>query len=212
MTRRVLIVLARKVCRQGLRHFLCSLPNLVVLGEAADGREAVSQARELRPDVAILETNLPELNGIDAIAQITEQCPETAVIAVSVHADMPLVTRALGAGARAFVLTDGGVGEIALALDALSDNHVYLSPEIEDRVVTSFDHISTVPSGVLSPREREVIQLLAEGKSTREIAGILTVSVKTVETHRHNIMLKLGIHSIAKLTKYAIRNGITSLN
>lgn len=212
MVQRILVVLARRVCRQGLCQFLASLPSVSVVGEAADGRDAVLRARELHPDITILEASLPELNGIEATRQLLAECPEMAVIAVSAGNDFAQMSGILRAGARAFVLTDGGVAEIANAIRAVAEGHVYLSPAVEDRMVTSLDRFSATPVSILSAREREVLQLLAEGKSTRQIAEILSVSVKTVETHRQHITRKLNIHSIAELTKYAIRNGITSLS
>jgi DNA-binding NarL/FixJ family response regulator len=210
MDQRILVVLARRICRQGLCQFLASQPGVSVVGEAGDGRSAVARARELRPGVVILELNLPELNGIDATRQLLAESPQTAVVAVSAVADFTQITGVLHAGARAFVLTDGGIDEMGSALRAVADGHVYLSPAVEDRVISSLDRASVAPAGVLSAREREVLQLIAEEKSTREIAGILGVSAKTVETHRQHIMKKLGIHTVAGLTKYAIRNGLTS--
>jgi DNA-binding NarL/FixJ family response regulator len=212
MVQRILVVLARKVCRQGLCQFLASLPNVSVAGEAADGRDAVLRARELHPDITILETSLPGLNGVEATHQLVAECPEMAVIAVSAGNDFAQMKGMLHAGARGFVLTSGGVSEIADAIRAVADGHVYLSPAVEDRMVTSLDRFSATPVSLLSAREREVLQLLAEGKSTRRIAEILGVSTKTIETHRQHITRKLNIHSIAELTKYAIRNGITSLS
>jgi DNA-binding NarL/FixJ family response regulator len=212
MVQRILVVLARKVCRQGLCQFLASLPNVSVAGEAADGRDAVLRARELHPDITILETSLPGLNGVEATHQLVAECPEMAVIAVSAGNDFAQMKGMLHAGARGFVLTSGGVSEIADAIRAVADGHVYLSPAVEDRMVTSLDRFSATPVSLLSAREREVLQLLAEGKSTRRIAEILGVSTKTIETHRQHIMGKLNLHSVAELTKYAIRNGITSLS
>lgn len=211
MTQRTLVVLARRVCRQGLSQFLATVSGVSVVGEAEDGHSAVAAARVLRPDVTILEVNLPELNGVETTRQLVTACPGMAVIAVSTTTDWPLVDGALKAGARGFVLTDGGVGEIEAAIRAVADGHVYLSPAVEDRVLTSLGRNSRTPAGVLTPREREVLQLLAEGKSTRQAAEILCVSTKTIETHRMHVMKKLNIHSIAELTKYAIRNGITTV-
>lgn len=212
MTQRTLVVLARRVCRQGLCQFLATVPGVTVVGEADDGRTAVERARELRPDITILEVNLPALNGVETTRQLVTECPGVSVIAVSTATDWPLVTGTLEAGARAFVLTDGGVSEIQEAIQTVAAGHVFLSPSVEDRVVGSLDAKRRARAGVLSPREREVLQLLAEGKSTRQAAEILCVSTKTIETHRMHVMKKLDIHSIAELTKYAIRNGITTVS
>lgn len=190
---------------------LDTIPGVSVVGEADDGHMALARARELRPDITILEINLPSLNGVETTRQLMAECPEMAVVAVSTATDWPLVTGVLEAGARGFVLTDGGVSEIEEAIRAIGNGHVYLSPAVEDRVVTTLDRNGRAPAGILTPREREVLQLLAEGKSTRQAAEILCVSAKTIETHRMHVMRKLNIHNIAELTKYAIRNGITTV-
>ncbi len=209
---RVLVVVARRVYRQGLCQLLTTLPDVEVAGEAEDGRTAVSLAGELRPDITILEIDLPALNGVDATRQLVAECPGMAVIAISPAVDWVTLTGVLRAGAQAYVLADGGFDEIEQAIRAVSNGHVFLSPGAEARVIKSLDRVSAAaPVTVLTPREREVLQLIAEGNSTKKTAEILTVSAKTVESHRRQIMRKLGIYSVAGLTKYAIRNGITSL-
>ena len=212
MVQKILVVFARRVCRQGLRQFLTTLPGVTVVGEAGDGREAILRSRELRPDIAILEVNLPELNGMEATRHLLAECPGMAVIVVSAVPDFHQVTGTLAAGARAFVLAEGGLQEIEAAVRATADGHVYLSPAVEDRVISSLDRFTAAPISILTAREREVVQLLAEGRSTRAAAAVLGVSAKTIETHRRHVMEKLKIRSVAELTKYAIRNGITSLS
>jgi DNA-binding NarL/FixJ family response regulator len=197
------------VCRDGLRQLLKDHQSSEIVGEADNGRSGVAMVRELRPDIALLEVNLPDLNGVETTRQLVAECPGISVIVVSVTADWHLVTGILRAGAQAFVLADGGIDEIEQAIRAVSEGNVYLSPVVETRVITALDRVGETQS-LLTPREREVLQLIAEGKTTRQVADILYVSVKTVETHRRQIMGKLGIHSVAGLTKYAIRQGITT--
>jgi DNA-binding NarL/FixJ family response regulator len=183
-----------------------------VVGDTGDGRTALALSRELRPDIVILETNLPELNGIDATRQLAIESPGMATIVISAVSDFHHITDILHSGARGLVLVDGGLSEIEAAITASAAGHVYLSPAVEDRIVASLDRSSRLSSSVLTAREREVVQLIAEGKSTREVAKALGVSTKTIETHRQHVMAKLQIRGVAQLTKYASRNGITSLS
>jgi DNA-binding NarL/FixJ family response regulator len=197
--------------RESLREALTSRFGVDVVGEAGDGRTVVTLAREVRPDVVILQAHLPDLGGAEATRQLRAERPELAVIALSTHSDHPLVTRVLKAGAQAFVLASGGLEELERALQAVREGNVYLSPDVEAKVVRSLDQLSAgAADDILTQREIEVLQLLAEGKSTKRIAAILSVSPKTVETHRLNIMTKLGLFSVAELTRYAIRQGIAT--
>jgi len=210
------IVLAddHQIVREGLRTILNREPDLEVVAEADDGRTTVRLARELRPQVVIMDIAMPDLNGIEATRQILAECAGVKVIALSMHSDRQFVINMLKAGASGYLLKDCALEELIRAIRAVMRNQTYLSPAISDVVVK--DLMQGVSQGdsaftLLTAREREVLQLLAEGKSTQKIADSLHVSVKTVETHRQQIMRKLEIHSVAELTKYAIREGLTSL-
>jgi RNA polymerase sigma factor (sigma-70 family) len=188
-----------------------------VIGEADNGRKAVQMAQEKKPDVIVMDVSMPDLNGIEATKQIIESLPETRVIALSMHSDKRFVMGMLRAGASGYLLKDCASQELANAIDQVARGKKYLSPEITGVVIDDFllgrgssEEVATAASQ-LSPREREVLQLIAEGWSTKQIASHLYVSIKTIETHRRQIMKKLDLHSIADLTKYAIREGLTSI-
>ena len=186
------------------------------MGEAENGRKAVQMAQEIKPDVVVMDVSMPDLNGIEATTQIVESLPETKIIALSMHSDKRFVMGMLRAGAAGYLLKDCASQELANAILQVSSNKKYLSPEITGVVIDDFlqggapKEGSTIAS-LLSAREREVLQLIAEGWSTKQIASHLYVSVKTIETHRRQIMKKLDLHTIADLTKYAIREGMTSI-
>lgn len=186
-----------------------------MVGEAADGRQAVRLSRETEPDQVIVDVGMPELNGIDATRSILAERPGTRVIALSMHADKRFVAQMLQAGASGYVLKDCAFEEIVRAVRAVSAGRVYLSPEISGPLVDGFIRnpppLVTPPGSLLSDREREVTQLLAEGKSTRDVAEILHVSRKTIETHRTHIQKKLGVSNLAELTKFALREGLIFL-
>ena len=214
MTRNTTILLAddHAMMRAGLKLLLQSLPGVKVIGEAGDGRTAVRMAGELSPDVVVMDINMPDLNGIEATRQIRAQGKGPKVIALTAYSPSKFTTEMLKAGASAYVLKTSAFQEIGNALDAIQHGKVYLSPAVSEAVIQEAPSDGNGHSvfSKLSSREREVLQLLAEGKATKEIAVHLHVSVKTAETHRRNLMEKLGLHSIAELTKYAIREGITS--
>lgn len=213
MATRVLIALGRQVCRDGLRQALSSWVGVEVVAETSNGHEAVSLAGKLQPNIAVIESNLPGLNGADVTRQIIADCPRIAVVAISMQADWELVTRSLKAGVTAYVLADGGLAELRRAFDAISEGHAYVSPAAEAALYSSLNRLSEDSSAnILTPREREVLQLMAEGKPTKEAADILNIGVKTIETHKRQVMKKLGIFTIAGLTKFAVRHHITSLN
>ncbi|HPS78955.1 MAG TPA: response regulator transcription factor [Thermoanaerobaculaceae bacterium] len=213
----VRIVLAddHRIVREGLRDLLERRTDLKVVGEAADGEAAVRLAHELAPDIVILDVSMPKLNGIEATRQIVAVCPSVRVLALSMHSDRRFVIEMLKAGASGYLLKDGAFDELIHAIESVMARAAYLSPAITDMVVK--EYIASLPGeersafGVLTPREREVLQLLAEGLPTKAIAARLLLSVKTVETYRQQIMEKLDLHSVAELTKYAIREGLTSL-
>lgn len=215
MSTKVLIADDHKIVRDGLRTLLEKHPEISVVGEAEDGRETVQLARNLSPEVIIMDIAMPDLNGIEATRQIIGERPGVKVIALSMHSDRRFVSEMLKAGASAYLLKDCAFEELITAIRTVLKNKIYLSPGIAGVVIE--DYIRRAPKSessvfsLLSDREREVLQLMAEGKTTKEIASQLNVSIKTVETHRMNIMTKLDIHSVAELTKYAIREGLTSL-
>jgi DNA-binding NarL/FixJ family response regulator len=203
------------VVRAGLRTILKSIGGMEVVAEAQTGRQAVELSREHEPDVVLIDISMPDLNGLDAARQILALDPHPKVLAVSMHADARFVNGALKAGAHGYVLKNRAGSELPLALVAVSEGRMYLSPAVTSIVVERYlRHEPSTSSSLLdslSNREREVLQLLAEGKTSKEIAGILHVSVKTVEAQRGNIMNKLQIHTVAELTKFAIREGLTFL-
>jgi DNA-binding NarL/FixJ family response regulator len=186
-----------------------------VAGEAGDGRRAVQLAKKLRPDIVIIDIGMPGLNGVEATRQISTEVPQAKIIVLSMHSDSRFILGVLGAGASGYLLKDSAFEELSAAIQAIAKGQTYyLSPVIADVVIRkAIGTLSakTASADKLSNREKEILQLVAEGRSTREIAAALYVSVKTVETHRKQIMDKLNIHSVAGLTKYAIREGITSL-
>jgi DNA-binding NarL/FixJ family response regulator len=212
---RILIADDHKIFREGLRTLLQNRGDIEVIGEADNGRTVVALAAELRPDVIIMDVAMPDLNGIEATRQISGGRVAAKVLALSMHSDSRFVTRMLQAGAQGYLLKDCAFEELALAIDTIVSDGVYLSPGVTGVVVRDYvQHLTEGDAGMaaLSPREREVLQLVAEGLTTKDIAGKLHISVKTVETHRKQIMDKLEIRSVAELTKYAVREGLTSLD
>lgn len=215
MTYRVLLVDDHELMRDGLRSILERENDVEVIGEASDGRTAVMLARTARPDIVVMDVMMRDLNGIEATRQILAESPRVKVIALSASADSRYVRAILEAGASAYVLKANAYENLRSAIDAAGRGKSYLSPEVTEAVIQasrggSEHHADSVYAG-LSPREREVLQLLAEGMSSPEIGRRLFVATNTVETHRRNIMRKLDLHSVADLTKYAVREGVTSL-
>ncbi len=215
MAIKVLIADDHQIVRQGLRTLLEKEPDLEVVAEAENGRSTVRLVREKHPEVVIMDVAMPDLNGIEATRQIISEMPKVKVIALSMYADRRFVSNMLKAGASGYLLKDCASEELVRAIRVVLAHKTFLSPGVADIVVKDYVQTPMGPEAsvfnVLSNREREVLQLMAEGKSTNQIAELLHVSVKTVETHRQQMMQKLKIHSVAELTKYAIREGLTTL-
>ena len=204
------------VMRDGLRLLLETEKDIQVVGTASNGRKAVSSITELRPNIAILDITMPELNGIEAAWQVRQNCPATQVIILSVHSTDALISRAFQAGVRGYVLKDSVGAEVINAVRTVATGHRYLSMAISDKVIDSFQHtlqIDDAKDGLakLSPREREILQLVVEGKTSREIGEILSISSKTVDTYRSHLMEKLNISDLPGLVKFALQHGLTSL-
>lgn len=215
MSIRILLADDHRILREGLRSLIEQNPDLEVVAQAEDGRTAVRLVQEHRPDVAIMDIGMPELNGMEAARQIVGQIPGVRVIALSIHAERWYVAGMFQAGAWGYLLKNCAFEELVQAIRTVMAGQHYLSPAIADVVVEDFVRnagtTGGLPPSLLTAREREVLQLLAEGHTTKEIADRLQVSAKTVDVHRQNMMAKLDLHSIADLTKYAIRAGLTDL-
>ncbi len=179
-----------------------------VVGAVGDGQEALRVARERQPDVAILDFSMPLLNGLDAAREILHACPRTRAILLTMHTDDHRVLEALRAGVRGYVVKSQAAADLIRAIHEVLRGATYLSPGISETVVQAYLNKSDVPVDPLSPREREVLQLIAEGKSTKEIAGLLSISFKTAESHRTRLMRKTNIHETASLVRYAVRRGL----
>jgi two-component system NarL family response regulator len=216
MSIRILLADDHQIMRDGLRAILSSEESFEIVGEAENGREAAALARSLEPDVVIMDIGMPDLNGVEATRQVKADDPRVKVIALSMYADKGYVLGILEAGASGYVLKTGAYDELHRAVRAVAQGKTYLSPDIAQMVVDAQLHpLSEQSSSAqteLGPREREIVQLLAEGHTSPEIARRMHISTRTVETHRRNIMRKLDLHSVAELTKYAIREGLTTLD
>ena len=212
---KVLLVDDHQMMRDGLRGILAAEPGIEVVGEAADGRAALELARTLAPDVVVMDVGMREMNGIEATRQIKRERPATRVIVLSTYSDPRYVLSAHEAGASGYVLKLSAFDELLRAVRAVSAGRSYWSPEIAEVVLVAKlreqSGSGSATRASLGPRESEVLQLLAEGRTSAQIARRLHVSIRTVETHRRNIMRKLGLHSVAELTKFAIREGLTPL-
>jgi DNA-binding NarL/FixJ family response regulator len=212
---RVLIADDHKILREGLKLILEKNPEINIAGEACNGTQATQMAREIHPDIIIMDINMPDLNGIEATRRITDEIPGTRVLALSMNSDRGSLIRMLKAGAKGYLLKDCASDELLDAISVIMKNKVYISPMLVDDMVRDYVQLSKSVDlsafSILTPRERDVLQKLAEGRSAKEIAFDLNLSVKTIETHKLKIQEKLGVHSLADLTKYAIREGLTSL-
>lgn len=209
---RILLADDHDVVRRGLRAILEERPDWTICGEAVTGREAVEKAKKLKPDIVVLDFGMPELNGLEATRQILKVAPETEVVTLTVHDSETLIRELFAAGVRGYVLKSDAGRDLVSAVEALSQHKLFLTSKVSEIVIQGLRKDGLVEQSLgglrmhLSAREREIVRLLAEGKSNKEIGATLNISVKTVETHRANIMRKLDIHSISDLVHYAIRN------
>jgi len=212
---RILLVDDHKILRDGIRSLLKGYDDMEIVGEAADGRTAIRLVKELSPDVVIMDISMPDLNGIDATRKIIADNPNVHIIALSMHYDKQFISETFKAGASGYLIKDSAFDELEHAVRIVMDGKTYMNPQIASLVVESLVGQSA-PSrrkafSLLTEREREVLQHIAEGKSTKQIATDLSVSAKTIESHRRQVMGKLNIRNVADLTKYAIREGLTSV-
>jgi DNA-binding NarL/FixJ family response regulator len=214
-TTRIVLADDHTVVRKGLRMLLESYPDFVVVADAADGRQAVALVEEHRPDVVVMDVAMPVLNGIEAARQISAKLPQVAIVFLSMHSDESYVLKALKAGARAYLLKDSAEYDLINAVKAVTEGKAFFSPAISKMLVEDYMREMRVRGvddsyELLTTREREILQLLAEGNSNKEVAAVLNLSLYTVETHRGNILQKLNLHSTAELILYAIRKGVIS--
>jgi DNA-binding NarL/FixJ family response regulator len=211
---RILIADDHDLMRRGLRTLLESRPGWTICAEASTGREAVAKAEELRPDIVIMDITMPELNGVEAARRILKVSPSTEILILSVHHSDQLIREILAAGVRGYIVKSDSDRDLLVAVEALSNHKPFFTPRATELMLNGLEQRSTVGglpqnlSDRLTSREREIVQLLSEGKSSKEVASDLSISVKTAETHRANIMRKLEIHSVSELVRYAVRNQI----
>jgi DNA-binding NarL/FixJ family response regulator len=213
---RLLLADDHTLVRAGMRTLLGTLPDVEVVAEASDGREALRLVEQHRPDVVLMDVTMPELNGLEATARVAKDFPQTRVIMLSMHASEEYVLQALNAGAAGYLLKESDIAELELAIKAVARGESYLSPAVSKHVIANYvrrtggdnSTANSMPD-LLTPRQRDVLRLIADSRSTKEIARILNVSVKTVETHRMQLMERLGIHDVAGLVRYALRVGLT---
>jgi len=212
---RILLADDHKLVREGLRSILENELHMAVIGQAESGRAIIDLARTLKPDVVIMDISMPDLNGIEATRQIVAELAGVRIIALSMHSDKRYVSEMLSAGASGYLLKHSAVDELELAIRTVLANKIYVSPDIAGIVVQDYlQHLASAGAArpsQLTSREREILQLIAEGRSTKDIAAMLHVSIPTIDTHKQHIMEKLDLHSVAELTKYAVRAGLTSL-
>lgn len=212
---RILLADDHDLVRRGLRALLEAHPGWSICAEAQTGREAVTKAEEERPDIAILDVTMPELNGVEAARRILKVSPSTEILVLSVHYSDQLIRDVLDAGVRGCVAKSDSGRDLTIAVEALANHKPFFTPRVTELILSNLNARGTSSSAMpevsgerLTPREREIVQLLSEGKSSKEVAAMLNISVKTAETHRANIMRKLSMHSVSELVRYAVRNQI----
>jgi len=213
MTHRLLLADDHPIFRAGVRSLLDAQPDMEVIAEVEDGAAAVEAARKHKPDVVVIDVSMPGMNGLEATRRITAEAPEVKVLCLSMHTDSRFVKAAFGSGARGYLLKECALEDLVVAIRTVAAGQIYVSPGLADTVLEGYRANESESSALdlLTPREREVLQLLAEGHPAQDIASRLQVSVKTVGTHREHLMQKLDTHSLAGLTKFAIREGVTLL-
>ena len=217
---RIVLAEDHTLVRAGIHALLSSLEGVEVVGEAGNGRQAIQLVETNRPDLVLMDISMPELNGLDALAKISRDFPKVRVIILSMHTNEEYVLQALQAGAAGYLLKDAGISELELAVRSVVGGETYLSPPVSHRVIEDYlrrlgspDEPGMTPTDLhekLTPRQREVLQLIAEGRTTQEVARRLHIGVKTVETHRAQLMERLDIHDVAGLVRYAIRTGLVT--
>ena len=211
---RLLVADDHEIVRQGLRFLLEAQSGWEVAGEASDGREAVAKAKELKPDVTVLDISMPSMNGLEATRQMLKNDVRAKVLILTMHDSDPLIKEVLDAGARGYVLKSDASRDLVSAVDAVRRNKTFFTAKVSQMILDGYLEkkpaapVADVNPSRLTPRQREIVKLLAEGKSSKELAAVLGLSVKTVETHRANIMRRLECHSVSELVRYAVRNGL----
>lgn len=205
---RILLADDHAVVRQGFRMILSAQSDMQIVGEAGNGREAVELAEQLEPEVVVMDVSMPELNGIEATRRLAQSVPRVRVLALSMHKDSVYVREILRAGARGYLLKDSADSDLLAAIRAVAKGDGYLSPAVSDAVLSDYRRHVTDPIDLLTTREREVLQLIAEGKTNKDIANALNLSVYTVDAHRGRIMEKLNLHSTGELVRFAVRKGL----
>ena len=211
---RILVADDHDIIRRGLKQLLTAKPGWEVVAEAKNGREAVTLAEQFKPEIVVMDVSMPELNGLEAARRIKKSLPKTEIVILTLHFSDQLVHDIVEAGARAYIMKSDADRDLVAAVEALSHRRSFFTPKAAEMVLNGFRKRNAAPDTVqefrnrLTPREREIVQLLAEGKSSKEVAVALGISVKTAETHRANIMRKLEIHSVSELVRYAVKNQI----
>jgi two-component system response regulator NreC len=205
---KILLADDHALVRQGFKMILGAQPDMQIVGEAGNGREAVELAEKLQPDLIVMDVTMPELNGIEATRRLAQSSPRTRVLALSMHKDAVYVREILRAGARGYLLKDSVDADLLAAVRSVAKGEGYLSPGVSDAVLTDYRKHVTDPLDLLTSREREVLQMIAEGKTNKEIATLLNLSVYTVEAHRGRIMEKLNLHSTGELVRFSLRSGL----